>query len=138
MTPEARVKNKVKAVLEELHTQSPVYRAMPMGTRFGYNGDPDFLVCWQGRMFGIETKADRQLPTALQTQRLLEIEAAGGVPLVIDKNNVELLADEMRARVIAGEYHERQEYFAAAVANLHAREKAAGAADEGDGVAVRK
>jgi pantoate kinase len=44
MTPEAKVKAKVKKILMEMQA----YYAMPMGTGFGNSGVSDFLVCKQG------------------------------------------------------------------------------------------
>jgi len=91
MTPEAKVKKKVKQVLAEVGA----YYAMPMGTGFGNAGVPDFLVCLRGRFYGIECKASGNKPTALQLKHISDIRAAGGVALVIDETNVENLRKEM-------------------------------------------
>ena len=84
MTPEGKVKAKVKKVLLEVGA----YYAMPMGTGFGNAGVPDFLVCVKGRFIGIECKANGGKPTALQLKNLADIESAGGLVFVIDENNV--------------------------------------------------
>ena len=84
MTPEGKVKAKVKKILLEMEA----YYAMPMGTGFGNAGVPDFLVCFEGRFIGIECKANGGKPTALQLKNLADIESAGGVPFIIDENNV--------------------------------------------------
>lgn len=84
MTPEGKVKAKVKKVLLEVGA----YYAMPMGTGYGNAGVPDFLVCFVGRFVGIECKANGGKPTALQLKNLADIESAGGLAFIIDENNV--------------------------------------------------
>lgn len=90
MTPEAKVKKRVKQILSEVGA----YYAMPMGTGFGNSGVPDFLVCKQGLFYGIECKAGGNKPTALQLKNLDDIRKAGGIALVIDETNVETLRKE--------------------------------------------
>lgn len=83
-TPEVKVKDKVKAVLKNLGA----YYVMPVTGGYGNSGAPDFLVCYKGRFIGIECKAGRNKPTALQEKNLREIEDAGGVGLVVNEENV--------------------------------------------------
>ena len=83
-TPEVKVKNKVKAVLKNLGA----YYVMPVTGGYGNSGAPDFLVCYKGRFIGIECKAGRNKPTALQEKNLREIEGAGGIGLVVNEENV--------------------------------------------------
>lgn len=83
-TPEVKVKDKVKAVLKNLGA----YYVMPVTGGYGNSGAPDFLVCYKGRFIGIECKAGRNKPTALQEKNLREIEDAGGSALVINEENV--------------------------------------------------
>lgn len=83
-TPEVKVKSKVKAVLKNLGA----YYVMPVTGGYGNSGAPDFLVCYKGRFIGIECKAGRNKPTALQEKNLREIEDAGGSALVINEENV--------------------------------------------------
>ena len=83
-TPEVKVKNKVKSVLKNLGA----YYVMPVTGGYGNSGAPDFLVCYKGRFIGIECKAGRNKPTALQEKNLREIEDAGGSALVINEENV--------------------------------------------------
>jgi len=84
MTPEGKVKAKVKKVLLEMGA----YYATPVGTGYGNAGVPDFLVCVRGRFIGIECKANGGKPTALQLKNLADIETAGGLAFIIDENNV--------------------------------------------------
>lgn len=91
MTPEAKVKAKVKKILNEMGA----YYAMPMGTGFGNSGVPDFLICIEGLFYAIECKANGNKPTALQLKHIDDIRKAGGIALVIDETNVENLRKEL-------------------------------------------
>ena len=83
-TPEGKVKAKVKVILKELFA----YYTMPVTGGFGTSGAPDFLVCLNGRFVGIECKAGKGKPTALQEKNLNDITRAGGEALVINEDNV--------------------------------------------------
>ena len=91
MTPEAKVKAKVKKILAELGC----YYAMPVTGGYGNSGVPDFLICKAGLFYGIECKANGGKPTALQLKHLDDIRKAGGIALVIDETNVETLRKEL-------------------------------------------
>lgn len=95
MTPEGKVKNKVKKVL----TGVGAYWAMPMGTGFGNAGVPDFIACYRGRFIGIECKANGGKPTALQLKNLDQIIESGGLAFVIDEVNVENLEDLIKESI---------------------------------------
>lgn len=84
MTPEAKVKKKVRAMLE----QHGAYYAMPVTGGYGASGVPDFLVCHHGRFIGIECKAGSNKPTALQLSNMKKIEDAGGTTLVVNEDNL--------------------------------------------------
>lgn len=92
MTPEAKVKAKVKRILAELGA----YYAMPVTGGYGNSGVPDFLVCLRGRFYAIECKANGGKTTALQDKHLADIRGAGGVSLVIHEANVENLRKELQ------------------------------------------
>jgi hypothetical protein len=83
-TPEGKVKARVKVVLKELGA----YYTMPVTGGFGTSGAPDFLVCLNGRFVGIECKAGKGKPTALQEKNLSDITKAGGVALVINETDL--------------------------------------------------
>lgn len=83
MTPEGKVKAKVKKILSEVGA----YYAMPVGAGFGNAGVPDFLVCYKGRFIAIETKAKGGKPTKLQIKHIEDIRKAGGAAIVIDETN---------------------------------------------------
>lgn len=84
MTPETRVKVKVKKILTELGA----YYAMPATGGYGLSGTPDFLVCYKGEFIGIECKANGNKPTALQEAAMQRIRDAGGYAFVIHEFNV--------------------------------------------------
>ena len=86
MTPEAKVKAKIKAILKE----ERIYYAMPIGTGYGNSGVPDFLCCVNGLFLGIEAKANGGKPTELQKKNLKDIELCGGYTAVINENASDL------------------------------------------------
>jgi hypothetical protein len=90
-TPEGKVKAKVKVILKELGA----YYTMPVTGGFGTSGAPDFLVCFKGNFVGIECKAGKGKPTALQEKNLHDIAQAGGQALVINEDNVTDLRREL-------------------------------------------
>jgi len=91
MTPEGKVKARVKQILKEVSA----YYVMPATGGFGNSGAPDFLICKDGKFYGIECKARGNQPTALQLSHLTKIRECGGVALVIDETNVETLRKEL-------------------------------------------
>ena len=93
-TPESKVKTRVKLILGDIQKKGyPVYRVMPMGTGFGSQGVPDFVVCVQGLFIGIECKSGKGKVTALQQMNLDNIKLAGGLALVINEENLSELEE---------------------------------------------
>lgn len=92
MTPEGKVKARVKRILESLGC----YYFMPVGGGFGRAGVPDFIGCLNGCFFGIETKANGGKATALQKREMERVTAAGGCAMVIDENNIDGLEEALR------------------------------------------
>ena len=91
MTPEAKVKKRVKAILDELE----VYHFSPMQNGMGRAGIPDIVACYCGKFIGIECKAGDNKPTALQERELNRILEAGGEAYVINEENIEQLREEL-------------------------------------------
>ncbi len=87
MKPEAKVKKKVKATLDKLGA----YYFMPFMAGYGTAGVPDIVACYKGRFIGIECKANGNRTTALQVKNLNEIGKCGGIPLVVNEENVDQL-----------------------------------------------
>jgi len=84
VTPEAKVKKKVVAILKK----HEAYYFYPVTGGYGRSGVPDVIACHDGRFIGIECKAGSNKPTPLQQKNLDDIQAAGGVALVINEDNI--------------------------------------------------
>jgi len=81
MTPEKKVKQVVVKQLLELKA----YYFYPVTGGYGSSGVPDIVGCYQGVFFGIECKAGKNQPTALQEKNLRLIKEAGGLAMVINE-----------------------------------------------------
>ena len=92
MTPEGKVKKRVKEIL----TKMGAYWTMPIGSVFSRNGVPDFLCCYHGWFVAIETKAGSGKTTKLQDYELARIKEAGGISIVINETNIDILEDLIR------------------------------------------
>lgn len=79
MTPEGKVKAKVKKILN----LAEAYYFMPVQTGYG-TPTLDFLCFCRGRGFAIETKAPGKKPTKRQEAIIHDIEYSGSVVFVID------------------------------------------------------
>ena len=90
MTPEARVKDKVKKLLNA----RGAWFYMPVQNGMGKVGIPDFVGVYKGLFFAVETKAPNKTPTTReqrwnkatpnQQMRIEEIRDAGGMAIVCD------------------------------------------------------
>jgi len=87
MTPEAKVKKKVKEILDQMG----VYHFSPMQNGMGRAGIPDIIGCLEGQFLGIECKAGKGKTTALQERELNRILNAGGYALVVNETNIDQL-----------------------------------------------
>jgi Holliday junction resolvase len=100
MTPEAKVKARLKDILKELGC----YSFSPIGGAYSSRGVPDIIGCLHGIFFAIEAKAGKGKTTALQDRELQRIRDAGGIGMVVDDTNVgdlkRLLVEEVRKRMI--------------------------------------
>ena len=79
--PEARIKRIVKEHLE----RAGAWFFMPFMAGAGHAGVPDFVGIHRGRGFGIECKAGKRKPTALQERELQRITAAEGTAIVVNE-----------------------------------------------------
>jgi len=80
VTPEGRVKVKVKKVLE--YYRSSIYVHMPVQNGMG-KPSLDFVGCFWGFFFAVETKAPGKVPTERQEQTIADMRAAGAKVFVI-------------------------------------------------------
>jgi hypothetical protein len=83
-TPEAAVKAKIKAALK----QHNVYFFMPATHGYGSSGTPDIVCLWNKLFIGIEVKANRGKPTALQLKNLRQIRDEGGAAILVDETGI--------------------------------------------------
>lgn len=86
MTPEGRVKVKVRKVLKDLG----LYYFSPTTGGYGYSGVPDIVICAKGHFIAVECKAGRGKLTELQRAQLKRIKEAGGLAFVVTDKNVHL------------------------------------------------
>ena len=93
MTPEAKVKRKITAKLKDMGA----YYFYPMTGGYGRSGVPDIVGCHRGMFFGIEVKAGKNKPTVLQMKNLREIEAQGGLALVVNEDTVSRIEEFLDA-----------------------------------------
>lgn len=84
-TPEGKVKDKVVSILKS----EDVYYFFPATHGFGRSGVPDIIACVGGRFLGIECKAGKNKPTALQVREIEAIRKSGGVAVVVNEENWE-------------------------------------------------
>lgn len=85
-TPEGKVKKKVSDFLKSI---SGLYYFMPVPSGYG-ESTVDYIGCYRGLFFAIETKAPGKHPTNRQKQIISAIERAGGAVFVIDGDIQEL------------------------------------------------
>jgi hypothetical protein len=85
VTPEGRVKKKVKALL----TENKAYQFWPVQTGFGAP-TLDCIGCHEGEYYAVETKAPGQHMTPRQELSKRDMEAAQGVVFVIGETQDEL------------------------------------------------
>ena len=90
MTPEAKVKKKVAAVLGAHRA----YFFFPPANGYGRAGIPDIVGCYKGSFFAVECKAGKNTTTALQERELAKIREADGVAFVVNEDNYEKVLGE--------------------------------------------
>jgi hypothetical protein len=86
-TPEKKVKDAVKKILNS----HEAYYFSPVTGGFGTSGVPDIVACIKGKFIGIETKAGKGKPTALQEKNLMNIMRTGGIAVLVNEHGVEPL-----------------------------------------------
>ena len=91
MTPEAKVKKRVKEMLDHLE----IYHFSPPGMGLGRSGIPDLICCANGKFVAIECKAGKGQTTALQERELNAITIANGHVFVARESNLEELYERL-------------------------------------------
>lgn len=87
MAQEKQFENKIKKLLSE----SGAYYVKYFGCGFTQSGVPDLLACIGGRFVGIEVKADKGRPSALQIYNLKQLREAGGIGVLVYPKDYEVL-----------------------------------------------
>lgn len=95
---EKDVKAEVRRFLEQY---KPMWLFMPVQTGFGVSGTPDFVGCYNGKAFAIETKFGKAKSTPMQV-RQQDIMRDAGAELFRDINETKLesFADDWRNFII--------------------------------------
>ena len=78
MTPEGKVKEQVKKLLK----QHGAYYHMPVQNGMGAP-TLDFVGCFKGKFFAVETKAPGKKPTPRQELTMADMRKAGGMVFVV-------------------------------------------------------
>jgi Holliday junction resolvase len=91
-TPEKVVKDKVVAILKD----EGVYYFFPATHGYGRSGVPDIIACVDGKFLAIECKAGANKPTALQVREIERIRKAGGVAVVANEENWDMIREFVR------------------------------------------
>ncbi len=68
-----------KADIDKYLVSIGAYNVKTQNAGFGASGQPDRVVCINGWFWGIEVKREGKGPTPIQTNRMNEIRAAGGL-----------------------------------------------------------
>lgn len=88
-TPEKKVKDKVVSVLKD----EGAYYFFPATHGFGRSGVPDIIACVNGLFLAIECKAGKNKPTLLQVREIERIRACGGVAVVANEENWDMVRE---------------------------------------------
>lgn len=91
-TPEKVVKDKVTSVLKS----EEVYYFFPATHGYGRSGVPDIISCVNGLFLAIECKAGGNKATALQIKEIESIRRNGGVAVIVDETNWDMVRDLVR------------------------------------------
>ena len=105
MTPEAKVKKKVKEYLQSIGA----WYYMPVSNGMGRVGCPDILVCYSGLFMAFETKAPGKIKnvTANQQREIDAITRVNGLARVVD--DVEQVKEAIRDRIIEAGISDEEE-----------------------------
>lgn len=92
---ESLFQDKVVKVLNQI-PRIKVFKIQQMSKR----GDPDLLICANGKFFALELKKDvRSKPTKLQSHILKQVEDAGGFAAVCSPENFDDLINKIKERM---------------------------------------
>lgn len=95
MKNEGDVKKAVKKVLAEFPADDLWY-FMPPANGYGRSGIPDFVGCYKGNTFAVETKFGHNDPTNNQIREIHHLTRSGAKVDIVRETNIEMWADEFR------------------------------------------
>jgi hypothetical protein len=95
MKNEKDVKKAVKKVLDG-YKEAGMWYFMPPANGYGRSGIPDFIGCYKGNMFGVETKFGKNEPTANQVREIHGIIQAKAQCWIVREYTVSDWANEFR------------------------------------------
>ena len=102
MTPEAKVKHKVREILKKFGC----YHFAPVTGGYGASGVPDIIGCYRGYFFAIECKAGGNKPTEFQLRNIAGIAGNGGWVVVVNEANIEEVWNLLKGIEDAAVHHE--------------------------------
>ena len=85
MTPEGKVKAKVKKILDT----RGAYYFMPIGGPYAARGVPDIVGSYKGKFFAIECKAGKGKLSMLQERALRLINESGALAIMVNEDNLD-------------------------------------------------
>ena len=85
------MEKKVKDAIKKILNAHGAYYFSPVTGGFGTSGVPDIIACVDGVFIGIETKAGKGKPTALQEKNLMSIMRTGGIAVLVNEHGIEAL-----------------------------------------------
>jgi hypothetical protein len=101
-TPETKLKDKVKLILEALAKEYNLYWDMSGASLYATAGKADFILCLEGLYIALETKPSDKPLEPLQAKRQRDVIKAGGISLRITEADLATL--QLRLATIADEY----------------------------------
>ena len=95
---ERKLEKSTKEQIRDILDEARVYYTMPPANGYGRSGNFDFVCNVRGAFLGIEAKRDsKEPPTTLQTENARAAQEAGGVTLLIHKDNLHVLKATVNA-----------------------------------------
>lgn len=94
MTPEGKVKARLKKILDDMG----IWHFSPFQAGMGRAGIPDIIGCYNGIFVAFECKANGGKPTALQQREIEAIRTARGLAYVVDEHNLDDIKDLLQWR----------------------------------------
>lgn len=94
MKNEGDVKKVVKKVFNSYGDD--IWYFMPPANGYGRSGIPDFLGCYKGRMFAVETKFGNNQPTNNQVRELNNLKYNEAQVWIVNDRNLMVWEDEFR------------------------------------------